>query len=534
MSAVEEKTGDNAVRSQDHGESNVIDAPHELAKEEILQTYQDPNEVVRQGNVDDLVTEWLNDPAHPRYWPAWKRWFVAICYALLQVFVMITSTSVISAEFPSVTSRGNIPDKFPKTSSQVAALVQSMFIVGNTVGCAFLGPLSDINGRKWVYVCSIVLYAILNIGAALPMNMPMLAIFSFLIGTAGSTAASNVAGTISDLFAETNIQSQAMMLFVLSADSGPSLGSPIGEWIVNNPNMGMNWLFWINVIIGGAFALALCFLPETLPAIVIGGKYGKDVIQALGAKKSASEAIKQIYFVSTMAFKILLIEPIVLSLAILNGFAYGLLFLDLDGITDVYSGIYGWTTQSADLTFLNAVVGASIAFCMMPIQTWLYKWDVSRRGGVRRPEARFLMNLVTVWGFPLGLLWFAFTIKPSISPWSSIVAGGVFNTADPILWLSMLSYISDSYPSITGSAIAAFLIPSFGLAAGFVHVGLVMFDRMSPRWAYATLGFCSLSFPVITYIIYFFGPWLRKHSHYAYSTDKKLDDSTESQESETS
>lgn len=499
--------------------SNAEKGNDQPSKQEILRTYQDAAEVVRQGNVANLVSEWLNDPAHPRFWPAWKRWSIALTYALLQVFVMITSTSVIAAEYPSTTSRGNIPDKFPKTSAQVAALTQSMFIVGNTVGCAFLGPLSDINGRKWVYVGSIAVYALLNIGCALPLNMPMLAIFQFLAGTAGSTAASNVAGTISDLFAETDIQSQAMMLFVVSADSGPSLGSPIGEWIVENSNMGMNWLFWINVIIAGVFAGALCFVPETLPAIVIGGKYGKDVIEALGARKSASETIKQIYFVSTMAFKILFMEPIIMSLATLNGFAYGLLFLYLDGIADVYSGIYGWTSLSADLTFLNTVAGVLIAFCLTPIQTWLFKRDVSRRDGERRPEARFLMNLVTVWGFPLGLLWFAFTIKPTISPWSSIVAGGVFDIADPILWLSMLSYISDAYPTVTGSAIAAFLIPSFGLAAGFVHVGIVMFDRMTPRWAFATLGFCSLSFPVITYIIYFFGPWLRKHSYFAYNVN---------------
>lgn len=44
----------------------------------------------------------------------------------------------------------------------------------------------------------------------------MLIIFMFLIGTAGSTALSNVAGTIADLFGDIDGAGQAMALFVMS------------------------------------------------------------------------------------------------------------------------------------------------------------------------------------------------------------------------------------------------------------------------------------------------------------------------------
>lgn len=74
----------------------------------------------------------------------------------------------------------------------------------------------------------------------------MLIIFQFLCGAAGSTALSNVAGTIADLFADADNAAQPMGLFVASANIGPSLGSPVGEWIAfTNPNMGWRWIFWI-------------------------------------------------------------------------------------------------------------------------------------------------------------------------------------------------------------------------------------------------------------------------------------------------
>ena len=91
----------------------------------------------------------------------------------------------------------------------------------------------------------------------------------FLCGIAGSTALSTVADTIADLFGDVDGAGQAMALFVVSANTGPSLGSPVGGWITDNPSLGLKWIFLINVIIGFGFAVIMCFIPETLPRLVI-------------------------------------------------------------------------------------------------------------------------------------------------------------------------------------------------------------------------------------------------------------------------
>ena len=85
------------------------------------------------------------------------------------------------------------------------------------------------------------MYALLNIGTALSYNLPMLIIFQFLAGATGSAALSNVAGTIADLFGDRGDAGQPMELFVLAANFGPSLGSPIDEWVAINPHMGLKW-----------------------------------------------------------------------------------------------------------------------------------------------------------------------------------------------------------------------------------------------------------------------------------------------------
>jgi hypothetical protein len=105
----------------------------------------------------------------------------------------------------------------------------------------------------------------------------------------------------------------------------------------------------------------------------------------------------------------------------------------------------------------------------------------------------------------------------STSYWSPIVAGGVLGFCDPLLWLAMLNYITDSYPNVAASAIAAFLIPSFLIAAGCAHAGVAMFANMNEKWAFATLGFISIGLVILVYVLFFFGPNLRKWSKLARS-----------------
>uniref|UniRef100_A0A093UZN0 Putative transporter n=1 Tax=Talaromyces marneffei PM1 TaxID=1077442 RepID=A0A093UZN0_TALMA len=456
-------------------------------------------------------------PHHPSHWPLWQKWSIATIYCLLQVAVMLLSTTYTSVEAPLHTKFGG--------STQVIALGQSMFIVGNAAGPVFLGPLSDLGGRKWVYVGSVAMYGLCQIGCALALNLPMMIIFMLLSGVACSTAMSNVAGTIADLFGNADNTSQPLALFIVSSTSGSSLGGVVGVWIVNNPNMGSIWIFWINVILAGVFVLILAILPETLPRVVI-----SRATRSSQAKQSQSESdeqqkeitklrmavLKEIRFVTTMCFRILFTEPIVTCLGLFNGYIYGLLFLYLYGVFDVFVVNNRLSVIAANLTYLNFVAGVVIMFLIfVPIQTSLYKRDRLEHNGIARPEARFLLSLITVWGFPISLLWFAFTSSGNVSYWSPVIAGGVLGVADPLLWLSILNYITDSYPNVAGSAIAAFLIPSQLLAAGCVHIGILMFENLSTRWAFAILGFVSFGVIASVYVLYFWGPALRRMSKLA-------------------
>ena len=97
----------------------------------------------------------LDDQYHPIHWGSTKRWAILGFYCLLETWTTLTSTAYLGVEFL-------IQERFGG-STQLLTLGQSMYIVGNALGPAVLGPLSDIGGRKWVYVVSIACFALINI-----------------------------------------------------------------------------------------------------------------------------------------------------------------------------------------------------------------------------------------------------------------------------------------------------------------------------------------------------------------------------------
>lgn len=84
----------------------------------------------------------------------------------------------------------------------------------------------------------------------------------------------------------------------------------------------------------------MSFIPETLPRVVIARSAKQDLEKEgetdVVVTPPKVNVLQEMRFVTTMTFRILFTEPIITFLGIFNGFAYGLMFLYLDGIIDVF------------------------------------------------------------------------------------------------------------------------------------------------------------------------------------------------------
>ena len=77
--------------------------------------------------------------------------------------------------------------------------------------------------------------------------------------------------------------------------------------------------------------------------------------------------------------------------------------------------------------------------------------------------------------------------------------------------LTICTCHTDAYPNVAASAIAAFLIPSFILAAAFAHIGRrnFVFENLDPAWPIADMLLQALFFSPTSAPP---GPWQLWHS----------------------
>ncbi len=83
-----------------------------------------------------------------------------------------------------------------------------------------------------------------------------------------------------------------------------------------------------------------------------------------------------------------------------------------------------------------------------------------------------------------------------------IIGSGFFAVGTFLLFNSVLNYLPDAYPDYAASVLAGndFMRSSFG--AGFPLFATAMYKNLGVAWASSTLGFLSIAFIPIPFVLY--------------------------------
>lgn len=161
-----------------------------------------------------------------------------------------------------------IAQDFGLTSIYTPNLPVGLYVLGLGLGPLFLAPLSEIHGRRVVYLVSFSLFTILNVGCAVAPNITALSILRFLSGTCGSAGPTLGGASIGDMFLRKN-RGKAQALYALGPTSGPILGPLIGAFVVNATH-GWRWLMWIMVIVPAVTVfLSFALMRETYAPVLL-------------------------------------------------------------------------------------------------------------------------------------------------------------------------------------------------------------------------------------------------------------------------
>jgi len=121
---------------------------------------------------------------------------------------------------PSLTS---ISQDFDITSSVIAQLTLSIFILAYAVGPMILGPLSEVYGRVIVLQLANLFYLAFNLGCGFARMKGQMIAFRFLSGLGGSGPMAIAGGVVTDLFSHAD-RGKAVSIYTLAPLLGPAVG----------------------------------------------------------------------------------------------------------------------------------------------------------------------------------------------------------------------------------------------------------------------------------------------------------------------
>jgi MFS family permease len=140
----------------------------------------------------------------------------------------------------------------------------------------------------------------------------------------------------------------------------------------------------------------------------------------------------------------------------------------------------------------------------------------SRKGKLWTTKTEFRSLPMACVGGPcltISLFWLGWSANKSV-PWILPVLPGLFfGFGYQIIFISLLTYVTDAYTIHSASALAASTILRSIFGALLPLAASPMYDTLGNGWATSVLGFFSILCIPIPFFLYA-GPWIRKRSKF--------------------
>jgi multidrug resistance protein len=172
------------------------------------------------------------------------------------IFFMSFSTLVVVMYSTSYTA--GIPgmmDTFHVENKTNLVLGLTTYLAGLALGSLILAPLSEMYGRRPVYLIAVAMFTVLIIPCALAQNLATILAVRFFVAFAGAAMISNAPGTVSDIVG-TEYLALAFSIWSVGPMNGPVIGPLIGGFVFQY--MGWRWTNWV-VIIGSGLSWFMVF-----------------------------------------------------------------------------------------------------------------------------------------------------------------------------------------------------------------------------------------------------------------------------------
>lgn len=468
---------------------------------------------------DPNMVTWYgpDDQENPQNWSLLKKCHVTFCICLI-TFAVYMGSSIVTPGIQEIMAEFGV--------AQVpATLTLSLFVAGYGLGPLVWSPLTEIPsiGRNPPYILTLIVFVVLQVPTALVKNFAGLCVLRFLAGFFGSPPLATGGASLQDLFS-TKTRTFALGVWGIAASSGPALGPVVAGFAAQYK--GWRWTFWeLLWLSGGALLFLAIFMPETSSQTILYKRAqrlrrltgNKDLVSEgmLSQSKMGVKEVAQMTIVKP--FVLTLKEGIVLANNLFIGFVYAVLYSFFESFPLVYVDMYGMSLSISELPFIGLLIGSLVGYTGLAIWHKVY-WcaEYDRLEGKIAPEKRLLPAIPGALCLPISLFMFAWASGRThwIVP---IIATGFFGAGTILLFNAIINYLTDAYPTDAASVLASndFIRSAFGAGMPLASHGL--FVNLGVDWGVSLLGFVSVLFLPLPFVLYFYGPFLRTKSPRAVS-----------------
>lgn len=456
------------------------------------------------------------DIEHPVNWPTSKKTVV-----VLEIMIL-TAVTYMGSSIYTPGQEGIQKDL--GVGHVVATLNLSMYVLGYGLGPIIFSPLSEfaIFGRQQLYIVTLFLFSMLQIGCALVGNIAGLVILRFFTGILCSPSISTGAATVGDIVHPQYVP-VLIGLWSIGAVAAPATGPTLGAamFVADDWRLIFWLLMWCSSL---TLVILIFFFPETNRENIIYRRC-RRLQKITGDKrhftaKSREEAKLTMKDIAVMSlwrpFIIIIKEPIVLALDSYHAVAYGTFYLFFEAFPIVFVQIHHFTVMELGLSYLGFCVGSVIAF---GVSVLFFTQYVPRRmkKGKFTPETILVLSMLVGWFGPLALFLFGWAASVH---WILPLLSEIFYTLFLFnLFQAVFTYLAMSYPKYVASVIAGNGLFRAGFACAFPLFGQAMYDNLAIEgypvgWGSSLVGFLTIGLAIIPFILHEAGPYLRSKSKF--------------------
>lgn len=236
MEALSSLREDTAIRSiADSASSTVVDSlsSHEDLEKalnpRLSRIFEEPtlsraatSVCTNETHQAEFEVDWdgKDDPTNPLNWPIWYKG-VAIGFISWSTWVVVVYSTSYTTGLTQMMADLNVP------SRPIVTLGITTYLLGLAIGSLILAPLSEMFGRRPVYMVSMLLFMLLIIPCGLATSMSEILVVRFVGALAGSAMIANCAGTLSDIVTD-EYRALAFSIWSIGPLNGPTFGPIIG------------------------------------------------------------------------------------------------------------------------------------------------------------------------------------------------------------------------------------------------------------------------------------------------------------------